>query len=746
MKTTKTSATTSKYHRFKIFERRLTMPDGVELAASIYLPLSKGRAECRSPQTFPLLLEYLPYRKDDTFYVVDHSCFSFFAQLGFIAVKVDIRGTGGSGGAVPDGEYSETEMHDCFSVVEQLAAHPACNGNVGMFGISWSGFNSLQMAMRRPPALKAIHAVHASDDMFNDDLHYIDSNLHLDPYHLFINHELGLPRTPDYELDEAYFRDRFEQRPWLFTYLNQQTDGKFWRRQSLREDYSRIGIPVYLMGGLLDGYRSATVRMYKNLDVPVRCDIGPWEHSCPDEGSPGPNFDWQIRLARWFEPHLRPSAKGTSAQRARAESVRDKNASGAAPRDSMVFVRAGHAPDLEIDSVPGYWLNDALPAAGTRRVKFVLAGGSLKRVGGALAAALLPSVDRLVYKPFAGTAAGAWWGNRCGDMSGDDAHSLTYDSAPLKQPLQIIGAPHVKLKVSSNSSKVKWTLRLEDVAPDGQVSLVTGVLYHPALARGNADRAITPLAGSSSVGTASTEASASRSWPAADSVYEIDASLHFTTWTFQPGHRLRLAIANAQFPMAWPSPEPAVSTVYCGSQSVDRDDSYDSNISGAVDGGSRHVDSFLSLPVVPLSRTREQRAAHPVRLPRVVPKLPSPDSEGIDFPGQPESRTFNSVNKKSGELSHTILANSAYRIRQRRFYVQTKNRWSTFDEEPWRSSYLGEASTTIVSPGRKLQLRTKIAVLSDRENFYVTVVRTIIRNSKVVRRRRFKETIARCFQ
>jgi predicted acyl esterase len=140
-------------------------------------------------------------------------------------------------------------MQDGEEVIRQLSAMPNSNGNVGMFGVSWSGFNSLQMAMRRPPALKAIHAVHASDDLFNDDVHYIDGNLHLDPYHLFINHELGLPRTPDYELSDEYFASRFDRRPWTFTYLGKQLDGEFWRSKSLREDYSRIDIPVYLLGG-----------------------------------------------------------------------------------------------------------------------------------------------------------------------------------------------------------------------------------------------------------------------------------------------------------------------------------------------------------------------------------------------------------------------------------------------------------------------------------------------------------------
>jgi len=181
-----------KLYKFSIEKRWLTMPDGVRLAASLYIPKAKRRGE-----VFPTLLEYLPYRKDDTFYPVDHQCFSYFAQLGFIAVKVDIRGTGASEGFIPEREYSDQEMVDCTSIIELLAADAASNGNVGMFGTSWSGFNSLQMAMRRPPALKAIHAVHASDDLFHDDVHLIDGNLHLDSYHLFINTSWVCPRRPN---------------------------------------------------------------------------------------------------------------------------------------------------------------------------------------------------------------------------------------------------------------------------------------------------------------------------------------------------------------------------------------------------------------------------------------------------------------------------------------------------------------------------------------------------------------------
>jgi len=681
-----------KLYKFSIEKRWLTMPDGVRLAASLYIPKAKRRGE-----VFPTLLEYLPYRKDDTFYVVDHQCFSYFAQLGFIAVKVDIRGTGASEGFIPEREYSDQEMVDCTTIIEQLAADPAANGNVGMFGTSWSGFNSLQMAMRRPPALKAIHAVHASDDLFHDDVHFIDGNLHLDSYHLFINHELGLPKTPEYKLDEDYFAQRFNRKPWLFNYLNNQLDGKFWRVKSLREDYSQIDIPVYLIGGMLDGYRSATVRMFEGLNVPVRCDVGPWDHSCPDDGSPGPNWEWQLRVAQWFNRYLRTDAPD-SHRHMRTSTTADGAAvqSPAPDKEFMVYVRHGHAPDSEIETVPGYWRKDTLPARGTRNTKFHLVGpGQLARKAADGFNSGSGSADQLVYHPFAGTAAGVWWGNKTGDVSADDALSLTYDSKPLSKPMQIIGAPHIRVKVKSTSDKAKWTVRLEDVAPDGKVMLITGSLFHPAHAKN---------------GRLNPE------WPKAGEVYEVDVPLHFTTWTFQPGHKVRLAIANAQFPMTWPSPESMVSTVFSG------------------DGFAA-----LTLPVVPFD------GGQVPHLPKVHDKQESPDSWSIDFPGKKEAATFNRFYKKTGRQSHTIVGNSAYKIREKRFFIETSSTWSTFDKEPWRSSYLGIAQTTIKWQGKNLRLRTRISVTSDKDNFYVTVLRSITNNGKVVRRR-FHETIARSFQ
>ena len=243
-------------YAFDVTRDFLTMKDGVRLAVTWYEPRARAPGE-----KFPVLLEYLPYRKDDSFYQRDYPLYSYFARHGFLMAKVDVRGTGGSEGALPTREYSAQEMADADEIIAQLARHPAGNGNVGMWGISWGGFNSIMVAARRPPALKAIIALHASDDLYHDDVHYIDGIWHLDPYQLEIDHENGLPRTPDYPLDSAYFTDRFERAPWILTSLAEAADGPYWREESLRYFEHGLAIPAYMIGGLLDGYRDTPLRI-----------------------------------------------------------------------------------------------------------------------------------------------------------------------------------------------------------------------------------------------------------------------------------------------------------------------------------------------------------------------------------------------------------------------------------------------------------------------------------------------------
>src|SRR5262245_17085155 len=258
------------YAQAPVREAWIPMPDGVRLAADLSLPEAK-----KSGERFPVLLEYLPYRKvEDRGY--SHALYSYFVRRGYAVARVDIRGTGSSEGTLVEYEYSDQEQRDGEAVIEWLSKQPFSTGAVGMFGISWGGFNSIHMAMRRPPALKAILAVEAADDLYEDDVHYIDGKMHVDSYDFEMDIHNAVPGAPEFRIDEDYFRERFDTTPWFLVYKKQQRDGAFWDRTSPNAHYDAIRIPSFLIGGWYDGYRDSVPRMLEHVRAPVKAMIGPW--------------------------------------------------------------------------------------------------------------------------------------------------------------------------------------------------------------------------------------------------------------------------------------------------------------------------------------------------------------------------------------------------------------------------------------------------------------------------------------
>ena len=210
----------------RIDEAWITLPDGVRLSADLYMPTGGAAREKHA-----VLLEYLPYRKRES-RSRDYSLYSYFVQRGYVVAAVDIRGTGNSEGRLIPYEYSDIEQQDGEVVIDWLSKQPWSNGNVGMFGISWGGFNSIQMALRHPPALKAIIAVDATEDLYQEDVHFIDGIMHVDSWEMSQDLDNARPGAPDYVIDDANFRDRFDTEPWMMTYKRQQRDGPFWDRAS----------------------------------------------------------------------------------------------------------------------------------------------------------------------------------------------------------------------------------------------------------------------------------------------------------------------------------------------------------------------------------------------------------------------------------------------------------------------------------------------------------------------------------
>ena len=498
----------------------IPMKDGVRLAATLYMP---DGAEPRDK--FPALLDYLPYRKDDGTAASDYPKNAYFARRGYVGARVDIRGFGASEGRPTDREYSEQEQIDGEQVIHWLAAQPWSNGKVGMYGISWGGFNAIQMAMRNPPELKAIIAADATEELFHDDIHYVDGMMHIDEFELNMDMAPGMTGAPDYTLDEKVLGPRFDAAPWSLEYLKHQRDGVFWR--SPVRPLSEVKVPCFLIGGLVDGYRDSIPRMLEQVKAPVRALVGPWNHSYPNDADFGPRIEWREDAVRWWDYWLKGKDTGV---------LQDPKV--------VIYMRHWFPPNPNLESVPGEWRaeNGWPPQGVANSILYLQPNHTLTHTTSDA------EVHRLKYVPSVGVEAGFWWGELLSDQRPVDAFSLVYDSAPLTEELAILGRPHALLQASADAPLANWFARLSDVAPDGSVTQITGAGLSGAQRESmSAPQRLQP-----------------------GKLYPLDVEMHLTSWVFSKKHRIRLSVSNALWPMVLSTPHNMTTSLQLGGVSGSR--------------------------------------------------------------------------------------------------------------------------------------------------------------------------------
>jgi len=642
------------------------MSDGVRLSATLYMPDGAKPGE-----KFPALLEYLPYRKDDAMAERNYPIHSYFAQHGYVSATVDIRGFGSSEGVPTGREYSEQELRDGEQVIAWLASQTWSSGKVGMFGISWGGFNSIQMAMRHPPALKAILAVDATEELFHDDIHFIDGMMHLDEFELDMDLSPGITGSPDYTLEEKILGPRFDAPPWSLLYLKHQRDSEFWH--SPERPLKEIKIPCFLIGGLLDGYRDSIPRMLQQVKAPVKAIIGPWNHTFPNDAEPGPQVEWRDQAVRWWDYWLK-----------------DRNTGVMEDPPLSIYVRSWHPPDPHLKDVPGHWRAERgwPPSNVYDTTLYLLDAHALSPDPGTSAS------HRLRYVPTAGVEAGFWWGELLPDQRPIDAFSLTYDSAPMKEDITIIGRPHALLQASASAPLADWFVRLSDVAPDGSVTLVTGAGMNGTQRDSMSDpKDLEP-----------------------GKIYSLDIELHLTTWTFPKGHRIRMAVSNALWPMIWPTPYAMTTSLQLGGKQ-----------------GSR-----LILPLVPPSAYATPRFAAP----EPSEKRNDITSEGEILPGdwKIERDLFDGTSKASWNgKSETTYPWGKETDLEKLVYAAS-------EDHPEKSSAMGEAESIFELKGRVLSWRGRLTITSDAKNFYYKYTRELLKDGQPVKQKTWEETIARDHQ
>jgi predicted acyl esterase len=220
-----------------------------------------------------------------------------------------MRGNGESDGLMLD-EYTEQEQDDALEVIEWLARQPWCTGAVGMIGISWGGFNGLQVAARRPPALQAVITLCSTDDRYADDIHFMGGCLLNDNLSWASTMFAYSSRPPDPAIVGERWRElwlyRLEHTVLLVEkWLRHQRRDRQWRHGSVCEDFDAIQCPIYAVGGWADGYSNAIPRLLAGLGVPRKGLIGPWAHRYPHFATPGPQIGFLQECLRWWDRWLK---------------------------------------------------------------------------------------------------------------------------------------------------------------------------------------------------------------------------------------------------------------------------------------------------------------------------------------------------------------------------------------------------------------------------------------------------------
>ena len=485
----------------------IVMPDGCRLSARVWMPEDAGR------EPVPAVLEHLPYRKRDGTTARDELSHPWMAARGYAMVRVDTRGNGDSEGLMAD-EYTQQELDDAVSVINWLAKQPWCNGNVGMQGISWGGFNSLQVAALQPAPLKAIITLCSTVDRYADDIHYKGGCL--------LNENFGWSgtmwayssRAPDPALRDNWremWLDRLKNEPFLAAeWLKHQHRDAYWKHGSVCEDFGAIKAKVLAVGGWGDAYKNTVPQLVEK--VGANGIVGPWVHKYPHFAVPEPRIGFLQEAQRWWDKWLKGIETGVEND---------------APY--RAYVMDGLRPKPWYDERPGRWSARRGPATDYATLSLGK-GGTLGKASAFEAKVASPAHCGLA----SGEYCAIWLGPELpGEQRGDDAFSACFTGTPLQDDLEIVGAPKLRLKLACDKPQGQICVRLNHIHPDGASARITyGVLN---LSHRKSHEFPEPMV--------------------AGQAEEIELTLDHIAYKVPKGHRIAVAVSSAYWPLLWPSPE-----------------------------------------------------------------------------------------------------------------------------------------------------------------------------------------------
>ncbi len=507
----------------KLEHVKIPMPDGKTLRAHIWLP------EDALEHPVPALLEYLPYRKNDFTAIRDSARHPYFAGHGYASIRVDIRGSGDSDGILLD-EYLKQEQDDALSVIDWVCDQPWSTGRVGMFGKSWGGFNSLQVAAREHPALQAIMTLCSTDDRYQDDVHYRGGNILASDMLWWASTMFTYNARPQ---DPAVVGDTWRENwlervtdtpPFAIEWLSHQRRDDYWKHGSINEDYSKVSIPVFAVGGWQDAYTDAIFRMMEHLPN-AKGLIGPWAHEYPEVATPEPTIGFLQESIRFFDHWLKDTDTGMYDE----------------PK-FQAWIQEPEKPQVTYDQRPGRWIGmDHWPNEDVTSEKWYPNEQSLTEESKKEAVMLIPSVQEHGF--YAGTFCPF---GQPGDLPADqrleNSKAVVFTSEPIKEDVDYFGEPVFHARLSADQDNAMVVVRLMDKAPTGESTLISwGMLNLNHYKSHEHPEALVP-----------------------GDLYDVKVKLDSLGQKLTKGHRLEVAIAPTYWTKAWPSPKPVNLTLHTG--------------------------------------------------------------------------------------------------------------------------------------------------------------------------------------
>jgi hypothetical protein len=202
--------------------------------------------------------------------------------------------------------------------------------------------------------------------------------------------------------------------------------------------------------------------------------------------------------------------------------------------------------------------------------------------------------------------------------------------------------------------------------------------------------------------------------------FPLNIEMHFTSWVFPKGHRIRFAISNAQWPMMWPTPHPMTTTLAIG------------GTQGAQ----------LVLPVVPPGDWPEPVFRVPVSGP-VLAGFETLDSGTVSGYGE-----ISSVERdpRNGDATGVATNSGGTRYPWGVETFEEKIEHRTSDSNPGDTSVKGSYALQVDLESRSFRLEAELQLYSDLENFHLSFSRRLKENGVLIREKHWKETIPRDFQ